>query len=57
MPKPCPSDRCNATMKPADTMECEKAVFVCPECAPDFVLARATSYTDLEPKEYGYETE
>lgn len=55
MPKPCPD--CKTTMLPADEMDCEKAQFVCPECAPDFVLCRATSYTDLEPEEYGYKTE
>ena len=54
MPKPCPE--CKTTMLPADEMDCETAQFVCPECAPDFVLCRATSYTDLEPEEFGYKT-
>jgi len=51
-PKPCPD--CGTVMKPADELECEKADFVCPDCAPDFVLCRTTSYTELDPKEYGY---
>lgn len=44
-------------MKPADDIDCEKARFVCPDCAPDFVLCRATTWTDLEPTEYGYNEE
>lgn len=48
MPKPCPNENCDATMLPADDMDCEKARFVCPECAPDFVLANATTFTDVE---------
>jgi hypothetical protein len=35
-------------MLPADDMDCEKARFICPECAPPFVLANATSFTDVE---------
>jgi transposase-like protein len=46
MPKACPD--CNTTMKPADDMACSKARFVCPECAPAFVLANATSFTDVQ---------
>lgn len=52
MPKPCPD--CDTAMYPADDMDSEKANFICPECAPDFVLCRATTFSDLEPKEYGY---
>lgn len=52
MPKPCPD--CDTAMLPADDMNCSKANFVCPECAPDFVLVRTTSFTDLEPTEFGY---
>lgn len=52
MPKMCPE--CGEGMLPADNMDCEKAKFVCPECAPDFVLCRATTFTDLEANEYGY---
>lgn len=55
MPKPCPD--CSTGMKPADDIDCEKARFVCPDCAPDFVLCRATTWTDLEPTEYGYNEE
>lgn len=46
MPKPCPE--CGEGMLPADNIDCEKAQFVCPECAPDFVLANATTFTDVE---------
>jgi len=51
MPKPCPD--CSTPMKPADDMDCARARFVCPECAPEFVLARATTFTDLEAQDYG----
>lgn len=53
MPKLCPE--CDTIMKPADTFDCSQADFVCPSCAPPFVLARATSFTDLQPEEYGYD--
>ncbi len=46
MPKPCPD--CETAMKPADDMKCSKARWVCPECAPTFVLANATTFTDVE---------
>lgn len=35
-------------MLPADDMKCSKAKFVCPACAPDFVLAHATTFSDTE---------
>lgn len=44
MPKP--HDKCGTTMLPADDVDCEKARFICPECAPAFVLIRATTFTD-----------
>jgi len=53
VPKPCPE--CGEMMKPADTFNCSQADFICPSCAPPFVLARATSFTDLQPEEYGYD--
>jgi len=43
--KPCPE--CNAGMLPADTIDCEKANFVCRECAPDFVLANVSSFSTV----------
>lgn len=46
MPKQCPE--CDTMMLPADDMDCEKARWVCPDCAPDFVLANATTFTDVE---------
>lgn len=46
MPKPCPE--CDTNMKPADDFDCERAHFICPECAPDFVLANATTFTEVE---------
>jgi len=46
MPKNCPE--CDSGMLPADDMNCEKARWVCPECAPDFVLMRATTYSDVD---------
>lgn len=52
MPKKCPE--CDTIMKPADQFDCSQADFVCPSCAPPFVLCRATSFTDLEPGDYGY---
>jgi hypothetical protein len=53
-PKPCPD--CGTGMKPVDDMESERAKFVCPDCAPPFILCRVTTYTDLEPEEFGYKT-
>lgn len=50
MPKPCP--KCDTTMLPADDMACEKANWVCPECAPDFVLANATTFSDVTDPMY-----
>ena len=35
-------------MLPIDDMDCDKARFICPECAPDFVLLRATSFADVD---------
>ena len=35
-------------MYPADDMNCEKANWVCPECAPAFVLLRATTHAEPE---------
>lgn len=46
MPQLCP--KCETAMLPADDLSCSKAKWVCPECAPDFVLANATTYTDVE---------
>lgn len=52
MPLPCPE--CETEMLPADDMDCEKANFVCPECAPDFVLAHASTFSEIEPEVYDY---
>jgi DNA-directed RNA polymerase subunit M/transcription elongation factor TFIIS len=46
MTKPCPE--CETEMLPADDFESEQVSFVCPECAPDFVLANSTTHTDVE---------
>lgn len=46
MPKPCPD--CDTPMLPADDMDNEKSRWVCPECAPDFVLANSTTFSDVE---------
>lgn len=46
MVKPCPD--CGTGLKPTDRMSCEKANLICPECAPDFVVIRATSYHDID---------
>jgi hypothetical protein len=35
-------------MLPADDINCARANFVCPECAPDFVIANSTTFTDVE---------
>lgn len=35
-------------MVPADDMDCEKARWVCPACAPDFVVMRATTFVDRD---------
>jgi len=42
----CPD--CQTTMLPADDFSCEKADWVCPNCAPDFVLANATNHSDVD---------
>lgn len=44
--KPCPD--CGSGMVPADLMNCQKANFICTECAPDFVIARGTSFAEAE---------
>lgn len=41
MTQNCPD--CNTAMHKADDISCEKANWVCPECAPEFVLLRATT--------------
>lgn len=46
MPKDC--HECGTTMLPADDFACSKAQFICPECALDFVLANATTFSDVE---------
>lgn len=46
MVNPCPD--CGTGMLPADDMDCEKANFVCPKCAPDFVVANASNYSETE---------
>jgi len=35
-------------MLPADDMDCSKANWVCPKCAPDWVVANASTFTDVE---------
>jgi len=52
MPLPCPD--CETDMLPADDFDCDRADWVCPDCAPDWVLCRVTTHTNLEPTEYGY---
>lgn len=46
MPRDCPD--CQTTMLPTDNFDCSRANFVCPRCAPDFVLANVTSFTEVE---------
>jgi len=46
MPMNCPT--CETMMLPADDINCARANFVCPECAPDFVIANSTTFTDVE---------
>jgi transposase-like protein len=46
----CPD--CQTSMLPADNFSCEKADWVCPNCAPDFVLMRATTFANVDiPKD------
>jgi len=54
MPKKCPSKHCDETMLPADDMDCERARWVCPECAPDFILMRASTYSDVDVTHDGW---
>ena len=42
----CPD--CSSSMLPADDIDSEKANQICPECAPDFVLLRATTHTTVD---------
>lgn len=42
----CPD--CQTSMLPADNFSCEKADWVCPNCAPDFVLANVTSHSNVD---------
>ncbi len=46
MPKDCPD--CGTTLLPADDFDCDRANWICPDCAPDFVLMRATTYVDVD---------
>lgn len=48
MPKEC--FKCGDDCVPADDFDCDRhdSQFICPTCAPDFVLANATSFTDVE---------
>lgn len=41
MNETCPD--CDTEMLEADDMDCDKAKWVCPNCAPAFVVADATS--------------
>jgi hypothetical protein len=40
-------------MLPADDFDSERVDWVCPECAPDFVLANSTTHSDIEGQDYG----
>jgi len=46
MPQDC--HKCGTTMLPADDMDCDIANWVCPTCAPDWVLANATTFVDID---------
>jgi hypothetical protein len=39
---------CNTQLIAADDFSCEKVDGICPECAPCFVLMRATTYMDVD---------
>jgi|APHM01.1.fsa_nt_gi hypothetical protein len=43
-----PCNECGTEMLPADDLDSEKANYVCPECAPDWVLANASTYTSVD---------
>jgi hypothetical protein len=39
---------CSDTCLPTDDLDCDRASVVCPTCAPDFVLANVTTFTDVK---------
>lgn len=46
MPKTCP--KCDTDMLPTDDFDCDRVNWVCPECAPAFVVANSTTHSDIE---------
>lgn len=39
---------CDTPLLPADDFDCEQVSFVCPECAPAFVVANSTTHADVD---------
>ncbi len=46
MVKPCPD--CQTGMLQIDDFDNPMANWVCPECAPDFILSNVTTYSNVE---------
>jgi len=44
--------KCGDTLLPADKFDCDRVDWVCPTCAPDFVLANSTTHSDVTDPMY-----
>jgi hypothetical protein len=42
----CPD--CGAECFPVDLLDCDRASMICPQCAPQWILARSTSEVGTE---------
>ena len=48
MARDCPD--CGTALLKADDVSCQQCSYICPECAPDFVLQNATTAVQREER-------